>query len=358
MSFFSSLRASLVKKTERNGKSPLSELLNVYINNSGTKVVITRLDGSIQVWRVNSHSLGDCVTIENPQGRKIIHVSWHTTTESHFATVAGDTNIKMWSPMGRLEKEVVTTEACSLCQYSADGMFLAVVTELNNVHMYDVSKKYACVASFRAEASVNDLKWSNQGHPIFVLALNDGTAQLISWDGYSLNATHKLPCGPSAKCILFDVQGKYIAVGSENGAVYFWRSSDLVCFKVLPNTGLEICGLSTDRDGGYICVSYVGQTSSKVFHSESLEQVYDINDLRSDSQISLVAWYPSKTMMIYANERGRAIGFTKREGQEDRDRTDGDRKDDKKYEKRDERKQNERKQNERKQSDRRGDRKY
>lgn len=319
MSFFSSLRTIPIKETEKNGKLLQSEVLNISINNSGTKVVVSRLDRSLKIWRVNGQSLSDPVTILSAHARGVSSISWHPTTEAHFVTVGLETRVKFWSPMGRLEKEVSAPSRCKLVQYSPDGEYLAVVSESDQIYIYKVSDKIVCVAEASAENTINAINWSNQGHSMLAVALNNGTVQLMSFNESALEPTHKLCSGSLASCILFDILGRYIAIGSGDGVVYLWRTSDLVCFKVLGNSDYGVVGLSTDREGAYICVSYK-EGSSRVFDYESLQEVYDLKDLRSARQCSPVAWYPSRTVLISTQDRGRALCNTKRERIEDRPR--------------------------------------
>lgn len=278
-----------------------------------------RLDGSLKIWRY-IHTLSDPVSLNNPHNKVPPMVSWEPSTEAVFATVGLEPKVKIWTAAGRLEKEFASSGNCKLVQYSPDGRYLAVVNEASELYLYDKNQNYSCVGSSRAAATATDLKWSNQGHLILALALSDGTTQLFSWDENLLSATHKLACGSLATCVLFDVHGRYIAVGCVDGVVYFWRTSDLICTRVLRSGDLAICGLSTDRDGAFVCVSFVGDVSSKVFDYESLEEVIDLKDQRGASQRSSVGWYPSLYVLISSVDRGRAIAVTKREARERQDR--------------------------------------
>lgn len=319
MSFFSSLRTIPIKETEKNGKQIQSEVLNISINNSGTKVVVSRLDRNLKIWRVNGQALADPVSIDSAHSRGATSISWHPTTESHFVTVGLETKVKFWSPIGRLEKEITVPSRCKLVQYSPDGEYLAVVSELDHIYLYKATDRYGLVTEAKSEEVINAINWANQGHLILVLALNNGTAQLMSFNEKNLEPTHKLQSGPLASCILFDIMGRYIAIGSGDGVVYLWRTSDLVCYKVLGSSDHAVTGLSTDREGAYICVSYK-EGSSRVFDFESQEEVYDLKDLRGANQCSPVAWYPSRTVMISTQDRGRALCQTKRERIDDRSR--------------------------------------
>lgn len=319
MSILLNLRLQSVKETDRHGKAPQSELSNVFVNNSGSKVITVRLDGSLRIWRYG-HTLSDPVTLENPHNKVPPMVSWEPSTESIFATVGGESKIKLWTLAGRLDREITGSGRCRLVQYSPDGQYLAVVNESNELHLYEKSRQYSCVGTFKSETSVNDLKWSNQGHLILVLALSNGTTQLVSWDEKVLNSTHSLSSGALANCVLFDIQGRYLAVGSEDGIVYFWRTSDLVCARVLMTGDLAICGLSTDRDGAFLCVSFCGDVSSKVYDYESLEEVMDLQDQRGLRQKSTVGWYPSLFVLISSLDRGRTIAVTRREARERHER--------------------------------------
>lgn len=319
MSLFTSLRTIQVKETERNGKLPQSEIVNISINNSGTKVVVSRLDRNLKIWRINGQTLADSVSIEGAHGSAVSSISWHPTTESNFVTVGLETRVKIWSPFGRLEKEFSAPSRCKLVQYSPDGQYLALVSETDQIYIYKVSDKHSLVTEIDVKDTVNAINWSNQGHLILALALDNGTTQLLNFDEKDLKPTHKLLSGSLASCILFDILGRYIAIGSGDGVVYIWRTSDLVCVKVLGNSDHGVTGLSTDREGAFICVSYK-EGSSKVFDYESLEEVYDLKDLRGSRHCPPVAWYPSRTVMISTQDRGRTLCNTKRERVDDRPR--------------------------------------
>ncbi|WPK25145.1 hypothetical protein PUMCH_002448 [Australozyma saopauloensis] len=322
MSYLSSLRLTPVKETDRSGKQIKAEVSALCLSNSGSKLVTARLDKSIKVWRVTGGSISDAVTIENGHGRGATSICWNPSTELSFATAGLEPLVKIWTPLGRLEREVAATGRCKLVQYSSDGRYLAVGNDNRKVFIYSVLAGYGKVAEYDAESDVNDIKWCNQGSEILVLALQSGAVQLLNWNGEHISELRKLTCRFPATCVMFDVQGRYVAAGSQDGLVYFWRTDDLICVKVLQSTGLDICSLTTDKEGVYICVSFVGDCSSKVYDYESLEQVHDLQDLRGLRLRNAVAWFPSKFMFISTQDRGRTISFTKKDRVEDRRQDD------------------------------------
>lgn len=314
MSFFSSLRQVPAKDFGPGGKPCQAEIVHISVNATGSRVVNTRTDRSIRIWRTLQLGLADPVVIEATHAKPVERISWNPNTDTSFASVGGDACVKLWKGNGTLEREIRVTKkgnvCCELVEFSPDGELLAVVDRDGTVVLYDVNENYAKVAEKKL-AGVTDIKWTNRGHEFLIAATSNGNIGIFRLDSnLQLSLAHTLT-GHRAKvtCLAVDPRGKYIAAGSDEGLVSFWKTADMICHKVLARVNQEICGLDMSRDGSYLAVAY-DDGFVRFYDYESLEQVHEISNC---GKVPLVRWFPNKGSFVSLGDRGKVMEVARKE---------------------------------------------
>jgi WD domain, G-beta repeat. len=79
-----------------------TEIILVSINVTGTRIVTSRTDKSMRVWKSTADRLIDPIVIEDAHSRSVERVSWDPQREFTFASVGCDENIKNLEDYGNL----------------------------------------------------------------------------------------------------------------------------------------------------------------------------------------------------------------------------------------------------------------
>lgn len=346
--FFKNFIPVVIKDSPIAGGSS-SEIIHISINLTGTRLVNSRTDRSIRIWKCTPERLIDPVIIEHPHLKAVERVAWNPKTEFSFATVGRDDLVKIWRCTGSLEKELTivkngntngsgTETICQVVAYSNDGEILTVVDRDATVLLYSVSNNYAKLQEFQLNDHIYDILWFHHGHSFFMCALHDGsvpiykiTDVLLDANGSSqvngsadtdnsnsitIDLKHKLlGHRSSATCVVVDPRGKYFAVGSNEGVVSLWNTSSMLISKVLTNTDEAIANIDISRDGTYVAVAYDSGENVKIFDYDTTEQVYEVPNSNSGNlALSHVAWFPSKTAFVHTSDNGRTMTLMKKPG--------------------------------------------
>ncbi|CUM68309.1 uncharacterized protein PRCAT00006031001 [Priceomyces carsonii] len=313
---------SLVVKDQSLPGSGNSEIIFISINNTGTRLVNSRTDKSIRIWKCTPDRLTEPIIIENAHIKSVESISWHPRTEYTFASVGRDEYVRIWKGInGTMEKEIKvskesnTPAVCQIVKFSIDGEILCVVDRDSTVSMFSVLNDYAKVQETKIKEHIYDALWFNKDHDFLMFALHDGSVPLYKADEkmrYQLKKTftgHR----SSATCLAIDPRGKYFAIGSNEGVVSIWNTATMLNSKVLSDVDAAISHVDISRDGAYIAVSYDSHSNARIYDVTTADQVFEVpNSLSGNSVLSFITWFPNKTAFIYSSDYGRTMTLMKK----------------------------------------------
>lgn len=346
--FFKNFVPVLIKDSPIAGGSG-SEIILISINLTGTRLVNSRTDRSIRIWKCTPERLIDPIIIEHPHLKAVERISWNPKTEFSFATVGRDDLVNIWRCTGALEKELKivksgntnesgTDVVCQIVAYSNDGEILTVVDRDSTVYLYSVSNNYNKFHEFKLNDHIYDILWFHHGHSFFMCALHDGSVPIYKVtdvlpgangsaitdaspdtevvNSVTIDLKHKLTGHrSSATCVAVDPRGKYCAVGSNEGVVSLWNTSSMLISKVLTNTDEAIANIDISRDGTYVAVAYDSGENIKIFDYDTTEQVYEVPNSNSGNlALSHITWFPSKTAFVHTSDNGKTMTLMKKPG--------------------------------------------
>ena len=334
--FFKNFVSSVVKDSPLPGLSG-GEIIVISINLTGTRLVNSRTDKSLRVWKCTPDNLVDPVIIEHPHEKAVESVSWEPKSEFTFATAGKDDKIKIWRTTGTLEKEIKVTKhddkggdvpvQCKFVDYSNDGAILSVVDRDSMVFLYNVAENYALAGRIQLDAPIYDLQWFNSAHDFFICALHNGTLpvyQVLPSEALNQNPqksslvsiTHKhalIGHRSSANCVAIDPRGAYFAVGSNEGVVSIWSTLSMICTRVITNTDEPISKIAISRDGAYLAAAYDHNSNIKIFDYDTTDQVFEVpNSLSGKLTFPTICWFPSKTCFVYTSDSGRTMNLMRK----------------------------------------------
>ncbi|OBA24000.1 WD40 repeat-like protein [Metschnikowia bicuspidata var. bicuspidata NRRL YB-4993] len=322
MSIFTHLKHLSVKDFDRTGKILHSPILCVSVNAVGSRVINTRLDRSIRIWKFSSMALTDPVIIDNAHSNPVQSIAWLPTTETTFASAGGDLVVKIWRGNGSLERDVSVGGPglglkFTIVLFLPDGTLMLSATTNGLIYVYDVLDNYSEITHISITTHSGDIvniQWTNRGHACFFVGLSTGPILIYTYDQGRLSKLHSLVGCRSVTCILVDPQGRYIAAGSKEGVVTFWSTADMVHSRALTSIDQEISSLSANKDGTFIFVGYGAGSNCRIFDTDSLTECCEIPTSAAGAESKLaVAWLASRNVLLYSQDLGRALGYARKE---------------------------------------------
>lgn len=311
--FFSNLRLFPARDLGSNGKPTQSEIVHVSINATGSRVINTRTDRSIRIWR-STVSLTDPIVIENPHRGPVTCISWNPATETSFASVGGDGAVKLWKGLGHLEREIkLGKTAAHLVAYAPDGDVMAVVAD-GSIFIYNVAKGYTKIAHDSRPSKINALQWTNKGHNVFATGHDDGSICFWRLDLMAIELLYTLQGHHSpVTCMCLDPRGRYLACGLREGIVSLWNTTDFTNLGVLSAVDRAISSLSASRDGTYLAVGYSEGADVKIYEYDTLTEVHNAPKSQAGKIGGQAAWFPNRTALIIVVDKGQVMLLAKKE---------------------------------------------
>lgn len=317
----SSLQYTSVRDLGFGGKPSLSDITHLSVNATGNRLINTRTDKSIRVWRVVHLRASNPTVIENAH-RDAANILWNTNTDTSFASVGRDSCVKLWTCSGRLEREIKVLKANGAAvleqiEYSTDGELLCVADADGTLIFYDVGDNYSRMTLIKASAHINDIKWTNRGHSFVIAALDNGTVEIFQpdLDKKSVKLVHTLEGHKSpVTCVSIDPRGRFIACGTKEGIASLWRTSDMLNYRALSKVDEVIAGIEVSRDGLYIAVSYAQGANINIYNWETLEHFLEVpNSSAGKTGYLALKWFPHRASFAYVAENGHVVEFARRE---------------------------------------------
>ncbi|CCG24133.1 Tex1 protein [Candida orthopsilosis Co 90-125] len=308
--------------------SSSSEVISISINNCGTRLVTSRTDKSLRIWKCLSDRMVDPTIVEDAHSKAVESISWDPNSEYNFATVGRDEYIKIWrGSTGTLENVIKTPlKSLKLIRYSIDGELMIVVDRESNVLCFAVNQNYKLVNEFKVSDYVYDLQWFNYGHEFFIIALHDGSLpiyKVIDSVDTAINIKLKATLTghrSSATSIAISPRGRHFAIGASEGVVSIWDTKSMVNCRVITNIDEVVSSLDINRDGAYIAVSFDKDSNSIIYDLETGEELFQVpNSASGKMTFSSICWFPTKSAFAYSSDFGTTVTWMKKT---DRDRSD------------------------------------
>ncbi|EMG46337.1 hypothetical protein G210_3419, partial [Candida maltosa Xu316] len=291
----------------------LSEIITTAINSTGTRIVYSRTDKTIRIWKSTADSAVDPKIIQDAHSRAVESISFNPRTEYTFATVGKDEFIKIWhAGTGQLLQEIKGQhDLLKLVRYSDDGKRLIVVDKLSNILIYNCEMNYQFVHKFKLNDHVYDLQWFHFKHKFFLTALNDGSILLFELGKSKNEETGEVETvckirtrleghNSSITSLAVSPNRSFFCVGSSEGVISFWNCEEtFINSHVITDVDQSIAQLDCSRDSSYIAVSYDTDSNSRIYDYDSAELMYEVPNTESGNQtFSSITWFPSKTGFI------------------------------------------------------------
>lgn len=315
--FFNSLTPIILRDKPISSYAS-SEIITVAINQTGTRVVYSRTDRSVRIWKCLPASVVDPKTIVDAHLKAVECLSFNPMTEFTFATVAKDEYVKIWNANtgDKLHEIKCEFDSLKLVRYSNDGQLLVVVDRASNFLFFNVGANYKLIHKFKLDEHIYDLKWFNHDHQFFLVSSHDGSIllyEIIDGDGDN-ELSSKLRASVSGHnssitTIAISPKGNYFTVGSSEGVISFWKTlENLINLKVITDVDQSIAQLDISRDGTYLAVAYDTDSNLRIYEAEGSELVHEIPNSGSGNQtFSSIVWFPTKTGFAYTSDHGTVL---------------------------------------------------
>ncbi|KAK6458787.1 WD40-repeat-containing domain protein [Scheffersomyces xylosifermentans] len=330
--FFGNLTSQQVKDKPLSGHTASStEIILIAINATGTRLVTSRTDKSIRIWRCTANGLIDPIVIEEAHAKSVESVSWNPKTEHNFATVGKDKFIKIWKGQsGTLERKIVVDKtlgqsdptSLKIVNYSHDGQILLAVDRDSTLFVYSVSQNYKKIHELKLDENIYDVQWFQKDHSYFVCALHDGSLPVYKIeeseedsedDTKVILKTTLTGHRSSATSVKVDPHGSYLAVGSSEGVISIWNTASMLNNKVITEVDESIACIEISRDGTYLAAAYDRGSNILIYDVHFGEKVYEVPDSVSGKlAFSAVTWFPNKTAFAYTSDHGTTLSITKK----------------------------------------------
>ncbi|KAK6462956.1 WD40-repeat-containing domain protein [Scheffersomyces coipomensis] len=303
--------------------SSSSEIILITINATGTKLITTRTDRSIRIWRCFPERITDPHVIEDAHSKAVESISWDPNTEHSFASVGRDEYVKIWNGhTGALERQfkVVRDDkeevaALKIVKYSSDGLVLITVDRDSEITFYSVENNFKQIYRLKdITEPIYDFQWFHNDHSFFILAFHNGNLPIYEFiydEGKETETKLKTELTAhrsSATAVVIDPRGTYCAVGSGEGVVSLWNTKSMLHFKTISEVDESIACIDASRDGTYIAVSYDKGENIVIYDTVSGDRVYEVaNSLSGQLTFACIAWFPSKTSFAYSSDEGTTL---------------------------------------------------
>ncbi|KAI5957772.1 hypothetical protein KGF57_003039 [Candida theae] len=313
--------------------STSSEVITISINNCGTRLVTSRTDKSLRIWKCLPDRIVDPIVVEDAHSKAVESISWDPNSEYTFATVGRDEYVKIWrGATGTLENVIKTPlDYLKLVRYSVDGELMIVVDRSANVLCFAVNQNYKVVYEFKVSDHVYDLQWFNYGHAFFVMAMHDGSLPIYKVadsvvdnngnGGAQSSARVEIELKTtlrghrsSATSISISPKGGHFAVGASEGVVSLWSTGSMVNNGVITSIDEVVSSLEISSDEAYVAVSFDKDSNSTIYDMTSGELVFEMPNSASGSMtFSSVCWFPNKSILAYSSDFGTTVTWLKKD---------------------------------------------
>lgn len=302
-------------------------------NNSGTKLCCIQNDRFVTVWhaeRPDSKAMQDFRTAHE---RSPEDISWDPLHSDLLATVAADGqvfvyNTKSKSPVksrritersltatsdadsGKMDVDTTEDQKDDLAaplrfvKYSPNGRFLALGLRSDHIVLLDaLSDNLTTVAVYKESDEICDMLWSNSSDMLFTVVGNGQVNMLnvdTNSDSVSITLHHTL-AGSRSRCIELDSRGKFLVVGTREGIVNIWDTSDWTCISTLTDVDESIAELSISGDGIYLAVAYENNDSINIYDLYERQKVHSV-PIQVPTAPPSIMWNPLRNSLALSGD--------------------------------------------------------
>lgn len=313
---------------------------NVAWNNAGTKLACIENDKYITVWHTDKPDSRSFVDFRTMHEHSLEDMSWDPLNSEHLATVAADGqlfiyNTKSKSPFrsrrillqdvnggstdvsadngSKMDVDSASAPASAppamlrYVTYSPNGKWIALVSRSDHVILIDAqSDDLTIITTYKESDEICDILWSNNSEQIIV-ALGSGAIDILSVvcdeeiQEFSIDKVHSL-LGNRSRCLQLDPRGKRLVVGTREGVVNIWDTSDWTCVATITDVDESVADMSITGDGIYLAVSYEsGSSVISIYDLFSTLPVHSI-PVQNPTVAPSIMWNPLKYSLAYSGD--------------------------------------------------------
>lgn len=288
--------------------STSSEIILIEINVTGTRIVTSRTDRTIRIWKCILDKIIEPIVIEDAHLRAVEKISFNPKTETTFASVGRDEYLKIWKGTGTLETSVkIADSALKFVKYSPNGDHIILFDRDSRLHLL-TTDDYRVISTILLPEHIYDLVWINDSSH-FVCALHDGTMPVYKVTDQSITLLQTLTGHRSSiTCLAIDPRGLFLSAGSNEGVVSFWDLSTMLNYKVISAIDESIACVDISRDGSFLTTAYDGGSNIRIYDSESLEEYFEVpNSLSGLFTFTKICWFPLKMSFAFSSDYGTTL---------------------------------------------------
>lgn len=352
------------EKDHKQGSS--SSIKNIAWNSTGTRIAVAYSDARIRVWisgKTEVNTSTEIAYAPSKSTKAVVGLAWSPVSPDQLATCSLDGTMKVWDTKTKTLLASVSTGADNLaCWWSPCGQYISVLRRDNVMLWYaptfsgevaepiptgpqsngrggggsnrprtapKVAIGFASafgvpLAAYKESPyEIFAATWTNTTS-VMAITLGTGVVKLLKLDLQSVASTEevgKVTASPlpsstpnvallfqltghttAANCVKPDPQGRYIAVGGNEGIVSLWDTSELVCVKTLSKHDQPVVSLDFSHDGDYIAVGYDNNDIPvDIVHVDTGEFVHAVTRPRWTG-LPVVAWSPVKYNLAFSGD--------------------------------------------------------
>lgn len=299
------------------------EVITLEWSASAVRIAYARTDKAVRIWKVGAagEPVGKApLIIDDCHERYIESISWDPTDDVMFATVGGDSFLKVWNANSGAEIKRLDLQVTDNFQvlFSGDAKLIAVASKSKAVHLVNYDKN-KIAQTLKYDEHIYSICWSNDSSFLFV-GLSNGQID-VYYNELQQDALEEIDFKllttlrghrSSIKCLQMDPRGIHLFAGSNEGVLSIWNLSTFSCINTISTVDEPISNISITKDCECLAASYEDGESSKIFKVSNVSLVTEIPKSKSGKEtFPLVKFSPVKNIYAYTTYEGEVLMATK-----------------------------------------------
>ncbi|CEP64374.1 Tex1p LALA0_S11e02630g [Lachancea lanzarotensis] len=337
---FSQVSSRTSSKSTEFTDNPKTPVGSLEFHPTGAYVVYTRLDGTLNMWKLKSDRAEDYKPLTLDLANDSIGfskscVSWSPFTGFLFAMVDGSSAIRIFDASTGANIKTLHSDdddRYNVCTYDPNGKWLATVTQNNQVLLFDVDADYQLAWRSPLLRSANttqsipapakelssyhttSLIWSHDSSKIYAAfdsgeiriydVLAAGLQELIHVSGHT---------GP-VNCLRLTQTGSYLLAAGEDTVCSIWDLSSMCCVFTINDFPDSIRDMDISHGESVIALS--SPSCIQIYALETRESIYKVefNSLISGPKFR---FYPGRLTFISTTDNDLVTKFHRPEPTEE-----------------------------------------